>query len=67
MGNSRVKDPCMLLGEEVIDLVAFRTVNFTESDQNIERISHALRNILALKNLLKIQHKHTDFVQRLYD
>lgn len=57
----------MLLGDEVNDLDAFRTINFTESFQNIERMLHANRNILALKNLLKIQHKHTDFVQRLYD
>lgn len=43
----------MLLGEEVNDLAAFRTVNFTESYQNIGRILHAKGNILALKNPLK--------------
>lgn len=30
----RVKDPCMLLGEEVNDLAAFRTMNFAESEPN---------------------------------
>lgn len=56
----------MLSGREANDLDAFRTVNFTESFQNIERVSHANRDILALRNLLKIQHKHIDFL-RLYD
>lgn len=62
-----MKDLHMQLGEGANDLDAFRTVNFTESLQNTERISHANRGILALKNLLKIQHKHIDFVQRLCD
>lgn len=58
MGEDRVKDLCMLSGREANDLDAFRTVNFTESFQNIEGVSHANGDILALRNLLKVQHKH---------
>lgn len=40
-------------GSSLNDLDAFRTINFTEAFQNIKRISHAHRDVLALKNLFK--------------